>query len=167
MDALRRWCVARANLKIDERNTVFAAGVPLRPVASAGARAAQIDDRTHALACHGADVVRRRLRRAPSPRADPVLVEIEQAEDAVVDQQHIKPMRERPEQLARPRRRMFDEQGPPAQGRAAQPLQHRPTRNGLTVDQSSRRHRQPLPTRRGRSLPDACDSCAKVLLQAV
>jgi hypothetical protein len=74
---------------------------------------------------------------ARQARAPTVLVEIEQAEDAVVDQQHIKPMRERPEQPARPRRRMFDEQEASAQGRAAQPLQQRPTRNGLTVDQSS------------------------------
>ena len=55
------------------------------------AAAAQVDDGAHALGLQSRDLVRGRLGRAPQPVGDLVLVQVEQAEDPVIGQQHVGP----------------------------------------------------------------------------
>ena len=83
---------------------MFLAGGLLEPVAAALPLAAQIDDGAHTQAGHGPDVVRGGLRGAPGAVTEPVPVEVGQAEDAMVDQQHVEVGADRAQQAARPHR---------------------------------------------------------------
>ena len=55
--------------------------------------AAQVDDGADPSRLQARDLVRGRLGRAPQPVGDPVLVQVEEPEDAVIGQQHMRPRR--------------------------------------------------------------------------
>lgn len=56
----------------------------------------QVHDSPNALSLQPFDLVGRRLRRPPQPVGDPVLVEIEQPKDAVIDKEHVRPCAQPP-----------------------------------------------------------------------
>ena len=67
------------------------AGLLLELPGAVLAAAAQVDDGAHALGLEARDLVRRRLGRAPQAVGDLVLVQVEEAEDPVIGEQHMGP----------------------------------------------------------------------------
>jgi hypothetical protein len=62
----------------------------LQPITAAQAFSAQIDDRAQALPRKRADIVRGWLGGTPCPVAQSMLVEVQQPENTVIDEEHVK-----------------------------------------------------------------------------
>src|SRR4051794_14615428 len=113
LDVLALRCEPRAELEVDQCDAVPFADRLLERVATAKSLAAKIDDGAQALPRERAEIVRGRLSGAPGPRAEPMLVDVQQAEDTVVENEHVQITAGGPEQPARPRRGAIGQLSPP------------------------------------------------------
>src|SRR5262249_55464695 len=86
---LARWSRPRLDLEIDELDALALTDRLLEPVVAGKALTAQVDDGAQAAPLESPDVVRRRLRGAPGLLPQTMLVDIEQAKNAVIDHQHV------------------------------------------------------------------------------
>ncbi|MBN9281121.1 MAG: hypothetical protein J0H37_02400, partial [Hyphomicrobium denitrificans] len=74
--------------EVDEGDAVAGARLLFEPARSEGLLAAQIDDRFDATAREPADMMRRRLRRAPDVIRDAMPIIISYSSNSVIDEQH-------------------------------------------------------------------------------
>ena len=80
---------ARAHLEVDELHAEARASLALQTVAAALALAAQVDDGADAGLGEPPELMRGGLRRAPGLVGEPMAVGVDEAEDAVIDEQHV------------------------------------------------------------------------------
>ena len=92
----------RTDLEIDQLHAELLAGAALQVVGAAIALAAQVHDRTDAGLGVAPQLMGRRLRRPPGFVGETMAVAIDDAEDAVVDKQHVEIRRRRPSGAAQP-----------------------------------------------------------------